>query len=68
MQSNHKNYLSNMRQVLLFFFSISGIMKNNTALQNNHWNCLKYSIILWALDIFPVFTRKNQNCTENQSI
>ena len=29
---------------------------------------LKRPIKLWALDIFPVFMCKNQNCTENQSM
>ena len=28
----------------------------------------KYPIKLWALNIFPVFTCKNENCMENQSI
>ena len=33
-----KNYLSNMRQILLFFFRHQ-TWNNNTTLQNVHWSC-----------------------------
>ena len=65
MHKSHKNVLSNMRQVLLLFFQhhIFGKKCSKHSL-----DLFKRSINLWTLDIFPVFTCKNQNCTESQSI
>ena len=40
MHNSHKNYLSNLRQVLLFLFQHEILQKVNRALQNIHWNCL----------------------------
>ena len=57
------NYLRNIRQVLMFFFQ--HFEKNYLK---HSLDSIKCSIKIWNLDIFPVFTCKNQNCTENQSI
>ena len=38
------NYLSNMRQVLLFFFQHQTLWKNNRTLQNIHWTCLNIQL------------------------
>ena len=38
------NYLSNMRQVLLFFFQRQTLWKNNRTLQNIHWTCLNVQL------------------------
>ena len=50
--SNHKNYLSNIRQVLLLFFQHQ-TWKNNKALQNFHWTCsnvqLNYGLRMYYL-------------------
>ena len=43
-------------------------MKENRALKNTYWTCLKSSIKLRVLDIFPIFTFINPQFTENQSI
>ena len=43
-------------------------MKKNRALKNTYWTCLKSSIKLRVLDIFPIFTFTNPQFTENQSI
>ena len=66
MHNSHKNYLSNMPQVLLFFFQY--IMKKQYSSSKYSLELFKYSIKLWDLDIFSVFTHKNQNCTESHSI
>ena len=47
-------------------FSTSDVLKNIFKIFTGL--VLKRPIKLWALDIFPVFTYKNQNCTENQSM
>ena len=47
-------------------FSTSDVLKNIFRIFTGL--VLKHPIKLWALDIFPVFTCKNQNCTENQSM
>ena len=63
MHKAHIIFLSNIH-VLLFFFQHQTCRKIfKTSLE-----LFKCSIKLWALDIFPVFTFKNQNCTENLSI
>ena len=65
MHKSHINYLTNMQQVLLFFFQHQTFKKKYSK---HSLDLFKRLIDLWALDIFPVFTCENQNCIENQSI
>ena len=44
MHNSHKIYLSNMPQVLLFFFQYQILWINNTALQNIHWDYLNIQL------------------------
>ena len=64
MHKAHINYLSIKRQVLLFFFQHQTFRK----IFKTSLDLFKHSIKLCALGIFPVFSSKNQNSTENQSI
>ena len=65
MHKNYINFLSNMRQKLLLVFQHQTFRKKYSE---HSLDLFKRSIKLWASNIFPFFTCKNQNCTENQSI
>ena len=54
MHNSHKNYLSNIRQVSLFYFQHQTLWKNNRAIQNIYWACLNVQLKygLWIYFLF----------------
>ena len=54
MHNSHEIYLSNMPQVLLFFFQYQILWINNTALQNIHWDYLNIQLNygIWIYFLF----------------
>ena len=65
MHKRHVDYLSNMRQVLLFFFQHQTFRKRYLK---HSLDLLKRSIKSWGLGYISFLTCKNQNYAENQSI